>query len=181
MTTVVISSCVAVLVAILAFGLNQRGLILQERRHFRLTRVSSQLAELYAPLRALVEVNEEVWELLRRSHLPPRSARTFTVSSPEWRWWRDHMLMPTNRAMRDLIIEHADLLEPEMPEALRAFCAHVASMEVVLAAEADGVKRPTLVRHPGDAYVRHVRETFASLEAERQRMLNTRRGGRSVR
>ncbi|WP_405137809.1 hypothetical protein [Nocardia sp. NBC_01388] len=172
MLTAVIAAGASIFVATLTFVLTQRGAILQERRQARLLHVSSQLTELYAPLRALVDANEQVWESLRAARLPARAQRRFDTPDPEWRRWRDHVLMPANRAMRDLILDHADLLpESDLPEPLRQFCAHVASFEVVLAAEADGITIPPLVRHPGDPYVRHVRDTFELLMAERQRLL----------
>ncbi|MBF6212799.1 hypothetical protein IU433_20360 [Nocardia puris] len=172
MVTAVIAAGASIVVAVLTYALTQRGAIRQERRQARLLRVSSQLADLYGPLRALMETNEQTWEALRESHLPPRVERRFDAADPEWRRWRDLVLMPANRAMRDLILEHADLLlESELPEPLRQFCAHVAAFEVVLAAEADGIVLPTLVRHPGEAYVRQVREAFDLLTAERRRLL----------
>jgi hypothetical protein len=91
-------------------GAGQRGQVHQERRQARLARVSDQLRELYGPLNALVDVNERIWEALRQSHLPPQADRRPEASTEDWRRWRDHALMPANRRMRDLIIEHADLL-----------------------------------------------------------------------
>ncbi|MFE3958228.1 hypothetical protein ACFXPS_29145 [Nocardia sp. NPDC059091] len=177
MPAAVIAACASIFAAGLTFVLAQRGLISQERRQARLLRISSQLAELYAPLRTLVDVNEHVWESLRESQLPPRAQRRFDRDNPDWRRWRDHVLMPANRAMRDLILDHADLLlEPSLPTPLRDFCAHVASLEVALAAESDGVIAPPLVRHPGDRFVRHVRDSYDHLISERQRLLPVRPG-----
>ncbi|WP_019932845.1 hypothetical protein [Nocardia sp. BMG111209] len=174
MSTALIAAGASIFVAALTFLLTQRGLVLQERRHARLIRISSQLAELYAPLRVLVDVNEHVWESLRASGLPPRAERR-PDGPADWRRWRDHVLMPANRAMRDLILEHADLLvEAPAPDPLGEFCAHVAALEVALAAEATGTIVPPLVRHPGDPFVSHVRNTFAQLTSERQRLLTTR-------
>lgn len=179
MPTAMITAGASIFVAALTFMLTQRGLILQERRHARLMRVSSQLAELYAPLHALVEVNEHVWESLRESRLPPRAQRRFDAHDGDWQRWRDCVLMPANRAMRDLILNHADLLiESSVPEPLREFCAHVAALEVVVAAETAGVAVPPLVRHPGDRFVDHVRESFHQLTSERQRLLPQVHAGR---
>lgn len=69
-----------------------------------------QLRELYGPLNALVDVNERLWTALRESHLPPQEDRRPAAGEEDWRIWRDNALMPINRRMRDLIIEHADLL-----------------------------------------------------------------------
>ncbi|MFE3053509.1 hypothetical protein [Nocardia sp. NPDC059239] len=59
---------------------------------------------------------------------------------------------------------------------LRDFCAHVASLEVALAAESDGITAPPLVRHPGDRFVRHVRDSYDHLISERHRLLPVRPG-----
>jgi hypothetical protein len=58
MTAAVIAASASVLVAVLAYILNQRGQVRQELRQARLARVSSQVRELYGPLNAMVDVNE---------------------------------------------------------------------------------------------------------------------------
>jgi hypothetical protein len=170
----VITASASILVAVLVFILNQRAQVRQERRQARLARVSSQLRELYGPLNALVDVNERIWEALREFRLPPQAERRPEASTEDWRRWRDHALMPANRRMRDLIIEHADLLvETDVPERLRDFCAHVTSLEIFIAAEAEGLKERALIGHPGAAYVAYVRDTFAYLKNEQQHLLQT--------
>lgn len=167
----VITASASVLVAVLVFILNQRAQIRQERRQITLTRVNSQLRELYGPLNALVEVNERIWEALRESRLPGKADRNPAAGTEDWRRWRDQALNPLNRQMRDIIVEHADLLlEPDVPEPLRDFCAHVASLEIVLAAEADSVKEAALIAHPGATFMRYVRETFVRLKQDQQRL-----------
>ena len=168
----VITASASILVAVLVFILNQRAQSMQERRQARLGRVSSQLRELYGPLNALVDVNERIWEKLRESRLPPQAERRPDAETEDWSRWRDHALMPANRRMRDLIIEHADMLvETDVPQALRDFCAHVTSFEVVLVAEAQGSKEASLIPHPGAAYVAYVRSTYEDLKDEQQRLL----------
>ncbi|MFC5289186.1 hypothetical protein ACFPM7_19215 [Actinokineospora guangxiensis] len=174
MSAAVITASASIVVAVLVFLLNQRAQLRQERRQARLTRINSQLRELYGPLNALVEVNERIWEALRASTLPAKADRTADAATDDWRRWRDQALNPLNHQMRDIIVNHADLLaEPELPPPLRDFCAHVAAVEIVLSAESDGVHQPALVRHPGAAYVTYVRESFARLKQEQQRLLST--------
>lgn len=170
----VITASASIVVAVLVFILNQLAQVRQERRQARLTRVSSQLRELYGPLNALVDVNERIWEALRESRLPPQEKRRPDVRTEDWLRWQKHVLMPVNRKMRDLIIEHADLLvETDVPQPLRDFCAHVTSLEVVLAVEKMGREERALIRHPGSAYVRYVSNTFSHLKSEQQRLLPT--------
>lgn len=172
MTAAVISASAGLLVVVLAFALNQRGQIRQERRQARLTRINSQLRELYGPLNALVDANERVFKAMQETRLPPVPRDEQDATKAEWLLWRNHALMPTNRRMRDLIIEHADLLlETDVPLPLREFCAHVASLEVVQAAEAQGLHEPTLIDHPGEAYVNYVKDTFQHLKLEQKRLL----------
>jgi hypothetical protein len=170
----IIAASASVVVAVLAFILNQRGQASQERRQANLARVNSQLRELYGPLHALVNVNERIWESLRETGLPPQAERRADVVSNEWRRWRDRALMPANLKMRDLIIDHADLLaETVTPEPLQEFCAHVSSLEVLLFAEAEGLREPPLIRHPGASYVTYVRDAYARLKHEQQELLRT--------
>lgn len=172
-TAAVITASASILVAVLAFILNQRAQAQQESRQAHLTRVNSQLRELYGPLNALVDVNERIWEALRGSHLPPKAERHPEGTTKDWIRWRDHALMPANYKMRDLIIQHADLLiEKEVPQPLRDFCAHVAALDIVVAAESEGLKERALIGHPGATYVTYVRESFAHLKQEQQDLLN---------
>lgn len=184
MAAAVITASASILVAMLVFTLNQRAQVRQERRQARLARVSSQLRELYGPLNVLVDVNERLWEALRESRLSPRAERQPEAGTKDWRRWRNHALMPANRRMRDLIIEHADLLvETDVPQSLRDFCAHVTSVDIVLAAEAEESKEVALIKHPGVAYISYVRRTYGYLKEEQQQLLPKRasRGPRALR
>jgi hypothetical protein len=168
----VITASASVLVAVLVFVLNQRAQIRQERRHARLARVNGQLRELYGPLNALVEVNERIWEALRASGLPGKADRSPSGADSDWRRWRNQALQPVNLQMRDLVVQHADLLvEPALPQPLRDFCAHVTSLEIVLAAEADDAHELVLISHPGAPFVTYVRESFLRLKQDQQRLL----------
>jgi hypothetical protein len=173
MAAAVITASASVFVAMFAFIFNQRAQIQQERRQIRLARVNSQLRELYGPLNMLVDVNERLWERLRSSGLPVQEERNPAAATEDWLRWRDGALMPTNRKMRDIIILHADLLlEVDIPVPLRDFCAHVDSMEIVLAAEHSNIWEATLIPHPGSSYVTYVRASFSLLKKEQQRLLN---------
>ena len=121
-----------------------------------------------------MDVNERIWESLRESRLPPQDEEATRRWLGSWRRWRDLALMPANRRMRDIIIEHADLLvKTETPKPLEDFCAHVTSLEVLLSAEAEGLNEGPLIRHPGAAYVTYVRDAFTRLKAEQQQLLRT--------
>lgn len=179
MTVAIIAASASIVVAVLAFVLNQYGQIRQERRQVRLSRLNSQLRDLYGPLNAMVDANERVWEALRDIQLPGRAQRHPGGGGADWRRWRDEALQPANRQMRDLIFSHADLLvEIEMPEPLREFCAHVAAQEIVRSAEEEGGLAPVLISHPGSSFVSYVQCTFVVLKKEQAQLLR-RSGERS--
>jgi hypothetical protein len=178
MQAAIITASATVVVAVLAFLLNLYSQMHLERRQGHLARVNSQLRNLYGPLCALVDVNEWIWEAMRANGLPRISERSAETLERDWAAWRDEFLMPTNIRMRDLIMGHADLLaEAEFPAALRGFCAHVGSCEVILAESASGVpeggRRAAFhIQHPGSEFVDYVRRSFTQLKAEQQRLLN---------
>jgi len=170
----VITASASVFVAMVVFVLNQRAQVRLERRQARLELINSQLRDLYGPLNALVDVNERLWESLR-STLPARGERRPGGGTAEWNSWRDSVLMPTNREMRDLIVRRADLLiEDHVPQPLLDFCAHVAARDVAMSGRAEGFAGRALIPHPGTEYVNYVREGFTALKTEQRRLLQTR-------
>jgi len=180
MATAVITASASVIVAVLVFLLNRQHQYQFERRQALLARVNAQVRELYGPLHALVRVNELVWKSLRdKSVIPASDERTDAgrLGKRElgaWKAWLSHSLMPANVKMRDLILQHADLIiEAEMPGPLLDFCAHVSAYEVLLLSEAEsGLPAGSrLIGHPGDAYVDYVDHSFAALKAEQARLL----------
>lgn len=168
----------AVLVALVAFLLNQWAQLRAERRNNRLTRVSSQLRDLYGPLHALVLVNERVWEDLRRVESEASEPGNAGLAIPveEWKKWWESVLLPNNIKMRDLIIRHADLhLEPNLPDVLRDFCSHVAYCEALVAdgsAYSNRTANRVYIPHPRANYVVYVGRAFRQLKAEQARLLN---------
>jgi hypothetical protein len=181
MTAAVIAASTSIVVAVLVFVLNQLGQVRLERRRARLDRISGQLRDLYGPLRALVDVNEDLWARLHGSFLPDREQRRppgdlTDAELTRWQVWMRQVLMPTNRQMRDLIVEHADLIvEPELPKPLRDFCSHVAACEVALSTDDLAVARAALVDHPGEPYVDYVRGSFTRLKAAQVDLLRLNR------
>jgi hypothetical protein len=181
MATAVITASASIVVAVLVFLLNRQSQYQFERRQALLTRVNAQLRELYGPLHALVRVNEMVWKSLRDSSVLPASdkrADAGQLSEYElgtWKAWLNQSLMPANMRMRDLILEHADLIiEAETPDPLLAFCAHVSVYEVLLHPETESgpAAGGRLIGHPGDIYVDYVDRSFAVLKAEQARLLS---------
>jgi hypothetical protein len=175
----VITASASIVVAVTVFVANQIAQLRNERRQAALTRLSAQLRELYGPLFALVAVNEHLWTAMRQAWLPEHDRRQSGSLSDEqaeeWQRWLQEGLMPANVKMRDLIMQHADLIvERDMPHPLQSFCAHVASYEVYLARPDKMPIGRALIRHPGALYVTHVRDRFANLKAEQTRLVGKR-------
>lgn len=175
MAVAVFTASASITVAVMVFVLNQWGQARGERRQARLERVNAQLRDLYGPLKALTDSNEAVWEAMRDSQLPAVGDRRAggALPDPEARGWTDwltHALMPTNRQMRNVIVGNAHLLiEPELPDPLRAFCAHVAALEVALARSAGRVPmEPTLIHHPGRSLAEYLDASYAALRQEQE-------------
>lgn len=175
MAVAVFTASASVTVAVMVFVLNQWGQARGERRQARLERVNAQLRDLYGPLKALTDSNEAVWEAMRDSHLPAVGARRSAGALPDlddrdWTDWLTYALMPANRQMRDVIVGNAHLLiEPELPDPLRAFCAHVAALEVALARSAGHAPvEPTLIHHPGRSLAAYLDASYAALRQEQE-------------
>ena len=188
MATAVITASASAIVAVLVFVLNRQNQYQFERRQALLARVNAQLRELYGPLQALVHVNELVWKSLRDSSALPAGNERIDMGQlgkhelGTWMAWLNHSLMPANVRMRDLILDHADLIiEAEMPGPLLAFCAHVSAYEVILRSNAEsGVHAGNrLIGHPGDVYVHYVDRSFAALKDEQARLLALTAAGRT--
>ncbi|MFD4714238.1 hypothetical protein ACFWN5_31840 [Streptomyces sp. NPDC058430] len=121
------------------------GLRLLQRQE-RLARVNRQLSDFYGPLFALTEANSRTFRAFVARHARPGGQSPFThepLPTPEelteWRLWVTTDFLPNIQAMRDLIIEHGDLLnEPEMPPLLLQLCAHVSGYEITAARWAQG-------------------------------------------
>jgi hypothetical protein len=180
MTAAVITASASVVVAVLAFLLNQRAAVRSERRRAQLERVHSQLRELYGPLQALVDVNERLWDALHDTGVRDETKHerpggdVDDAAQKRWDRWLDRALMPANVRMRDLIMANADLvIESGMPEPLLGFCAHVAASEVALAKDSFDVPggRRSIIRHPGNPYIEYVRTSFQSLKAQQALLL----------
>jgi hypothetical protein len=82
--------------------------------------------------------------------------------------------------MRDLVIEHADLLsEPEMPPLLLQLCAHVSGYEITAARWAQGNhgQHLSMVSFPSEEIARYARQGFAKLKSEQALLLGHRHDG----
>ncbi|MBL7494393.1 hypothetical protein I6A60_37720 [Frankia sp. AgB1.9] len=177
MAAAVFTATASLVIALAGFYLNQRSTLLMSRQQARLGRVNAQIQELYGPLLALSDVNETLWEALRSDGLPSQrerhSATLNEQDQREWDRWRRLAFMPTNRQMKDLIINRADLIvEGAVPAPLLQFCAHVTAEEVLLSDDGAPASGRALVGHPGAAFVDYIHDTFTTLKAQQGALVN---------
>ncbi|PRX98103.1 hypothetical protein [Allonocardiopsis opalescens] len=161
------------------------GLRLAQRQE-RLARVNRQLSDLYGPLFALSESSRRTFDAFKERHARPGGVSPFAHETPpteeelaEWRLWVTTVFLPNNRAMRDLVVRHADLLtEAEMPPLLLQLCAHVSGYEVTAArwAQGDYAEHLSVVWFPTDELGPYAREEFSKLKREQERLLGRRSG-----
>ncbi|TDT40751.1 hypothetical protein EV562_102135 [Streptomyces sp. BK208] len=161
------------------------GLRLSQRQE-RLARVHRQLGDFYGPLLALTEANSRTFGAFMIRHARPGGTSPFADDSPptpeelaEWRLWITTVFLPNIRAMRDLVIAHADLLsEPEMPPLLLDLCAHVSGYEITAARWAQGQhdQHLSVVPFPSEALAAYARREFTALKKEQARLLGRRQG-----
>jgi len=84
------------------------------------------------------------------------------------------VFMPLNERMREIIIEHADLLdESEMPSCLLLLCAHVSAYRSVMRKweQDDYSIHWSVVNFPREDLMHYTEQTFKRLKAEQARLL----------
>ncbi|MET9330893.1 hypothetical protein ABZX78_06725 [Streptomyces cellulosae] len=159
------------------------GLRLAQRQE-RLARVNRQLSDFYGPLFALTEANSRSFQAFKERNARPGGRSPFDHETPpteeelaEWRLWVTTVFLPNIRAMRDLVIRHADLLrEPAMPPILLQLCAHVSGYEITAARweQGDIDQHLSVVPFPSEEIAGYARQGFAHLKERQARLLGQR-------
>jgi hypothetical protein len=179
MAAAIITVCVA-FVGYLATYLN--GLRLTQRQE-RLSRVNRQLSDFYGPLLALVESNRQIFEAFAAFHRRPDGTSPFggggsatDLELVEYRLWFGTVFLPNIRRMRDIVVDHADLLiEESMPPVLLKLCAHVSGYEITTTRwdRGDYSQHLSVVAYPEDVW-EYARTSFAKLKHEQATLLGHR-------
>ncbi|WP_405437738.1 hypothetical protein OG373_10615 [Streptomyces avidinii] len=183
MITVVVTIALA-FVGYAATYLN--GMRLSQRQE-RLARLNRQLSDFYGPLFALTEANSRIFGAFMERNARPDGRSPFAHEIPpsdeelaEWRLWVRIVFLPNIRAMRDLVIKHADLVsEPEMPPILLQLCAHVSGYEITAARWEQGSydQHLSVVPFPSEEIAAYASQGFAGLKQEQGRLLGRRQDG----
>ena len=94
-----------------------------------------------------------------------------------WHMWVETTFAPRARQIRDIIAARGDLIiEREMPAVVLDFCAHAAAYDALLADwDNASINNSTLIRHPGSSFLSYVRDSYDTLKAEQEYLLNSTR------
>jgi hypothetical protein len=170
---------VTVLVAMIGFSYTLH----LARRKDRLRRISRQLSEYYGPLYSLCKSGEFVWRSFRETHRPGSGsywkATTTPVSEADahaFRTWMSAVFMPMNRAMKEIVVRRADLLEDtEMPPCLLQLCAHVSAYEALERQweEHNFYEHRPNVNFPRKALTEYAEREYSRLKVEQAKLLRT--------
>jgi hypothetical protein len=125
----------------------------------------------------------------RARHRPPAGSdfwQAENLPSPEeasiWREWMTAVLIPLTRAMKDAVIQHADLVREtgSLPQPLQDLCAHAAGYELLLArwSKTDFVSNAladhvSLIDYPAASLTPYLTDAYIQLKSEQQRLLKT--------
>jgi hypothetical protein len=168
------------LVAVAGYLITYRNNLRLNQRKDRLDRVTRQLSDLYGPLFATASASNATWLVFRRQYRPGGSFwdKPGPPPTPEeaaaWRLWMATVFMPLNRRMRDVIVDHADLLDEErMPDLLLEVCAHVAAYEAILKHWEEGnyAQHTTPINFPADELLAYSEEHVHNLKGEQNLIL----------
>ncbi|MFJ9027424.1 hypothetical protein ACIRQP_02670 [Streptomyces sp. NPDC102274] len=100
-----VTACVSILIAIMAYWLNHQGETRRSLRKARIDWASSQLEDLYGPLLVLTETNERAWSEYCRRYILSIGAGPAEIPLPEmeearWRTWVEEIFAPTAQKIR---------------------------------------------------------------------------------
>ena len=170
---------ITLLVALSGYGYS----LYLARRRDRLERINLQLSQYYGPLYSLSQTGEYVWRSFRETHRPHKG-NYWTQGPPvlesdahAFRVWMSGVFMPQNRAMKDIIVHRADLLEEtEMPQCLLDLCAHVSAYQALEKQWEQGnyYEHVPSVNFPRKALSKYSAEKYLKLKGEQARLLNNR-------
>jgi hypothetical protein len=180
-----IAVAVTIVLALAGYIVTYLNSLRLAQRQERLARVNRQLGDFYGPLFAITEANSRTFAAFRERHARAGDQSPFSDTTPpteqeltEWRLWLATVFLPNIQQMRDLVINHADLLrDPEMPQLLLQLCAHVSGYEITVARWEHGDYDHHLSVTPYPVEIRtYAGENFNRLKAEQEQLLGRRPG-----
>jgi len=179
LSAAIVTAAVTVVVALTSYLITYWNNILLSQRAEQLNRINKQLSEFYGPLYSLVAAGNQAWTAFRKKY---RSDIPYFGGSPPptdedleaWRLWITTVFMPQNLQLYELVISKADLIiESDMPDCLRDFCAHVASYRVVLKKweNQDFSEHRPIINYPGKSLAEYSYRSFTDLKRRQAELL----------
>jgi hypothetical protein len=189
-----IAALIAVFAGLLGLFVQVRAKRTDDKRAAYLQRLDRQLSDLYGPLYSLFEIGDKQWKAFLDQYsatdrpsgflgLFPHEGVIFTPPDAEqlgaFRLWMDAVFMPTNIAMEQAIISHAELLIGEtIPQPFLDFCVHVAGLKASLAEwqseifdRTDWRKHMAVFPHPAGEFHIVVKASFEVLKKEQSKLI----------
>jgi len=148
------------------------------RRSEALERVNQQLGLLYGPLRMLRFAGQTGFQTFKQKYFPDRPELFWKGIQPTddayeaWRVWLKFTLMPVNKQIERLLLEHGALIEGnEIPQAILDFFAHVSALEATIAQWDQGNYKDfkSEIRYPTE-FNSHVEDTYKRLLKRRSKL-----------
>lgn len=175
----IVTAIVTVIVALIGYLATYWNNILLAQRTEQLNRINRQLSEFYGPLYSLVDASDQAWNAFRTKY---RHGIPYFANNPPptdedlaaWRLWITTVFMPRNLQLYEMIVSKADLIiETDMPDCLRYFCAHVAAYQVVLKKweSQDFSEHTSIINYPKKALTEYGYQSFMNLKRKQAELL----------
>jgi len=129
----------------------------------------------YGPLRMLRFAGQTSFRTFKEKYFPDRPELFWKGVEPTeevyaaWRVWLKHTLMPINKQIERLLLEHGDLIEDnEIPQAVLDYFAHVSTLDAVIAQWDQGNLKDfkSGIRYPTE-FNKHIDDTYRKLVRRR--------------
>lgn len=151
----------------------------QEQRKNRLERINRQLDELYGPLLAIVQTNQQAWDSFLSNHNDnPDFYKEKENPSPEdiseFHNWMGTVFMPNNEELHYIIVDNTSLLiENEMPQVLLELLAHIMEFRINFNArkETHSEVVESVSKYPGKDLLAYCIKSFRKLKTEQIRII----------
>jgi hypothetical protein len=171
LNSIVLIVATTAVAAVFNYWSTYRSNVSTAKRAERLNRLNRQLGELYGPVRMLRYAGETAFLTFKRKYFPERPELFWKGVEPSvedysaWRIWLKFTLMPINKRIERLLLEHGDLIEGrEIPQAVLDYLAHVSALDAVIAQWEQGNFKDfkSGIRYPIE-FNEHIEKTYRQL------------------
>lgn len=170
----IIAIIVSILIAIVGYFVTYFNNLRLARRAERLSLLNQQINELYGPLYVVTQTSGVLANALQEK-MRIKGSVNIDDDAPkddsdlsEWRLWVENVFIPYNQILQDIILNNAHLIrEQEYPRCLKLFCAHEASLRVVVEKwkKSDFSEKTSMLNFPTEVN-RYAEQSFKELKKE---------------